>query len=106
MFVLLLRYGQSRLSESHVQQQQLQQHAHSLKMETAMIQKSGGTVSMKISKCNSSSGNSASNEASSAATIVIYNFRGEEVPYRSTVPGNPITLKQFKEHIPRKGNYR
>lgn len=100
------RYGQSRLSESHVQQQQLQQHAHSLKMETAMIQKSGGTVSMKISKCNSSSGNSASNEASSAATIVIYNFRGEEVPYRSTVPGNPITLKQFKEHIPRKGNYR
>lgn len=40
-------------------------------------------------------------------TTVVYSFCDEEVPYRIKIPGsNPPTLKQFKDYLPKKGNYR
>lgn len=40
-------------------------------------------------------------------TVVVYSFCDEEVPYRIKIPGsNPPTLRQFKEYLPKKGNYR
>ncbi|KAK6624205.1 hypothetical protein RUM44_011064 [Polyplax serrata] len=37
---------------------------------------------------------------------VMYSFWDEEVPYRTKVLGTQVTLKQFKDLLPRKGNYR
>ncbi|XP_055311072.1 axin [Sitodiplosis mosellana] len=41
-------------------------------------------------------------------TLVVYNYEDEKIPYRSKIPtiGNQLTLKQYKEHLPKKGNYR
>lgn len=40
-------------------------------------------------------------------TVVVYSFCDEEVPYRIKIPGShPPTLKQFKDYLPKKGNYR
>ncbi|XP_058823873.1 axin isoform X2 [Topomyia yanbarensis] len=40
-------------------------------------------------------------------TVVVYLFCDEEVPYRIKIPGtHPPTLKQFKDYLPKKGNYR
>jgi axin 1 len=40
-------------------------------------------------------------------TTVVYSFCDEEVPYRIKIPGaHPPTLKQFKDYLPKKGNYR
>lgn len=44
---------------------------------------------------------------SSSFTIAVYSFCDEDVPYRIKLPGNtPPTLKQFKDNLPKKGNYR
>ena len=37
---------------------------------------------------------------------IAYTFCGEEVPYMTRVPFRHITLRQFKQQLPRKGNYR
>jgi len=39
-------------------------------------------------------------------TVVGYYFCDEPIPYRTTIPGNSVTLGQFKQHIAKKGNYR
>ncbi|KAG6452107.1 hypothetical protein O3G_MSEX007469 [Manduca sexta] len=39
-------------------------------------------------------------------TVVVVTFLDENVPYRFKVPASPLTLKVFKEYLPRKGNYR
>ncbi|CAH3832635.1 unnamed protein product [Pieris brassicae] len=39
-------------------------------------------------------------------TVVVAHFLDESVPYRFKVPACPLTLKTFKEYLPRKGNYR
>lgn len=42
-------------------------------------------------------------------TTVVYSFCDEELPYRIKIPtgrNNPPTLKQFKDYLPKKGNYR
>jgi axin 1 len=40
-------------------------------------------------------------------TTVVYSFCDEDVPYRIKIPGkHPLTLKQFKDYLPKKGNYR
>lgn len=39
-------------------------------------------------------------------TTVVYNFCDEEFPYRTKIPGLCVTLGQFKEYLPKKGNYR
>ncbi|XP_019762013.2 axin isoform X1 [Dendroctonus ponderosae] len=37
---------------------------------------------------------------------VVFSFCDEQFPYRTKIPGSQITLKQFKEYLPKKGNYR
>ncbi|XP_050302242.1 axin-1 isoform X2 [Anthonomus grandis grandis] len=39
-------------------------------------------------------------------TIVVFSFCEEQFPYRTKIPGAQITLKQFKDYLPKKGNYR
>lgn len=39
-------------------------------------------------------------------TFAVYTFSDEKIPYRSRIPGKRITLKLFKEHMPKKGNFR
>lgn len=50
----------------------------------------------------------SSNTEDTVFTTVVYNFSDEEMPYLLKVPGNPITLKMFKEYMPPKklGYYR
>uniref|UniRef100_A0A2M4AJ58 Putative regulator of g protein n=1 Tax=Anopheles triannulatus TaxID=58253 RepID=A0A2M4AJ58_9DIPT len=46
-------------------------------------------------------------QAPNEFTIVVYSFCDEEVPYRIKIPGTqPPTLRQFKDYLPKKGNYR
>jgi axin 1 len=40
------------------------------------------------------------------STTVIITFLDEPVPYRTKIPAAPVTLKHFKEFLPKKGNYR
>lgn len=40
------------------------------------------------------------------ATTVVFSFCDEEFPYRTKIPGNLPTLKQFKDYLPKKGNFR
>ncbi|XP_018357930.1 PREDICTED: axin-1 isoform X3 [Trachymyrmex cornetzi] len=39
-------------------------------------------------------------------TTVVFSFCDEQVPYRVKILGHYVTLKQFKEVLPKKGNYR
>ncbi|XP_025829569.1 axin-1 isoform X2 [Agrilus planipennis] len=39
-------------------------------------------------------------------TTVVFSFCDEQFPYRVKIPGRQITLRQFKEYLPKKGNYR
>ncbi|XP_006564444.2 axin isoform X2 [Apis mellifera] len=39
-------------------------------------------------------------------TTVVFSFCDEQFPYRTKIPGHNITLKQFKEYLPKKGSYR
>lgn len=39
-------------------------------------------------------------------TVVVFNFCDEQFPYRTRIPGHNVTLKQFKEYLPKKGSYR
>ncbi|XP_073945632.1 LOW QUALITY PROTEIN: axin-like [Choristoneura fumiferana] len=41
-----------------------------------------------------------------AHTVVVVSFLDEAVPYRFKVPAAPLTLRLFKDFLPRKGNYR
>lgn len=40
------------------------------------------------------------------STTVIFTFCDEAVPYRTKIPSRPVTLRQFKEFLPKKGNFR
>lgn len=41
------------------------------------------------------------------STTVMYSFCDEKVPYRMKIPRqSPITLKEFKDYLHKKGNYR
>lgn len=39
-------------------------------------------------------------------TTAVLSFCDEQFPYRIKIPGRQITLKQFKDYLPKKGNYR
>nr|CAD7268050.1 unnamed protein product [Timema shepardi] len=43
---------------------------------------------------------------SSDFTTVVFSFCDEQFPYRTKIPGRPVTLRQFKECLPKKGSYR
>ena len=39
-------------------------------------------------------------------TTVVFSFCDEEFPYRTKIPGLQPTLRQFKDYLPKKGNFR
>ncbi|XP_031626193.1 axin-like isoform X2 [Contarinia nasturtii] len=39
-------------------------------------------------------------------TIAVYTFSDEDIPYRIKIQGKRLTLKHFKECLPKKGNFR
>lgn len=39
-------------------------------------------------------------------TVVTFTFGDEPVPYRSKIAGRTVTLRQFKDILPKKGNYK
>lgn len=39
-------------------------------------------------------------------TTVVFSYADEQFPYRIKIPGSQITFRQFKEYLPKKGNYR
>lgn len=39
-------------------------------------------------------------------TTVVFSFCDEQFPYRTKIPGQQVTLRQFKEYLPKKGLYR
>ncbi|XP_075147071.1 protein axin isoform X1 [Haematobia irritans] len=64
---------------------------------------------------NSSSGSSSLHHQSlppplpakpQETTTVVFSFCDEEYPYRTKIPGTQPTLKQFKDYLPKKGNFR
>ncbi|XP_042878037.1 uncharacterized protein LOC122257058 isoform X2 [Penaeus japonicus] len=44
--------------------------------------------------------------AATESTTVIYNFHDDDVPFVTRIPTRPVTLRRFKQHLPKKGNYR
>lgn len=48
----------------------------------------------------------AKQDAPSEFTILVLSFCDEKVPYRIKISGSNVTLKQFKDVLPKKGNYR
>ncbi|KAE8747590.1 Axin [Frankliniella occidentalis] len=40
------------------------------------------------------------------STTVVFTFCEEQFPYRTKIPNSSVTLRQFKEYLPKKGNYR
>ncbi|KAL1494171.1 hypothetical protein ABEB36_009815 [Hypothenemus hampei] len=45
-------------------------------------------------------------QGSDEVTTVVFTFCDEQFPYRTKIPGSQITLKQFKDYLPKRGNYR
>ncbi|KAG8231456.1 hypothetical protein J437_LFUL000173 [Ladona fulva] len=39
-------------------------------------------------------------------TTVVFSFCDEQFPYRTKIPGRQLTLRHFKEYLPKKGSYR
>lgn len=48
----------------------------------------------------------AKQDAPTDFTILVLSFCDEKVPYRIKISGSNVTLKQFKDVLPKKGNYR
>lgn len=46
------------------------------------------------------------NNSNEDYTCVVYTFGDEAIPYSTKILGKEITLKHFKEHLPKKGNFR
>ncbi|XP_061712951.1 axin [Cydia pomonella] len=54
----------------------------------------------------SGTGGSGSGSGCGEHTVVVVSFLDEAVPYRFKVPQVPLTLRTFKDFLPRRGNYR
>ncbi|XP_054283765.1 axin-like isoform X2 [Macrosteles quadrilineatus] len=74
----------------------------------------------RLGVCGSQSGGSTLRRASAGGrnvppppttgtatyTTVVFSFCDEQVPYRTKIPARQVTLRQFKEYLPKKGSYR
>ncbi|XP_053608152.1 axin isoform X2 [Plodia interpunctella] len=60
----------------------------------------------KAQRARGSGSKSSSTSGGGEHTVVVVSFLDEQLPYRFKVPAAPLTLKLFKEYLPRKGNYR
>lgn len=66
----------------------------------------GGSTGSKSSGASGGGGGAAHPAGGDAHTVVVVSFLDESVPYRFKVPAAPLTLRVFKDYLPRKGNYR
>ncbi|CAH0723154.1 unnamed protein product, partial [Brenthis ino] len=66
----------------------------------------------KQARARGTSGTGGSTGSKSSAgsggdhTVVVVSFLDESMPYLYKVPAAPLTLRTFKDYLPRKGNYR
>ena len=97
-----LGYEQNRSSSrqryvSQCTKQQPQQHiVDSVSSATLIPSSSSSQSTLRRSK----------QEPSRDFTTVMFSFCDEVFPYRTRIAGENITLKQFKEVLPKKGSYR
>ncbi|CAH1959889.1 unnamed protein product [Acanthoscelides obtectus] len=80
------------------------QRSSSSRHHPDLVQSSQSTL--RKSMRTSSSRPSASQQPADDVTTVVFNFCEEQFPYRTKIPGTQVTLRQFKEYLPKKGNYR
>ncbi|XP_071536533.1 uncharacterized protein [Panulirus ornatus] len=66
----------------------------------------GGATTVGPLAPSGSTGGSSSFTSSGESTTVVYNFYDDDVPFVTRVPTRPVTLKRFKQHLPKKGSYR
>ena len=77
-----------------------------------MCESGGGGGGLGVSSSQLGTGASAGSAGSSTTTsapevtTIVYNFHDDAVPFVTRVPTFPVTLKRFKQHLPKKGNYR
>ncbi|KAG8280444.1 Axin-1 [Homalodisca vitripennis] len=73
----------------------------------AEASQSGGSTLRRGGGGNGGGGGSGGGKASTSSyTIVVFSFCEEQFPYRTRIPGKQVTLRQFKEYLPKKGSYR
>nr|XP_053654919.1 axin-2-like isoform X2 [Cherax quadricarinatus] len=66
----------------------------------------GGATASGGSGPTGNVGGSSSVTSAAESTTIVYNFHDDAVPFVTRVPTRPVTLKRFKQHLPKKGNYR
>ncbi|XP_050684360.1 axin-like [Leptidea sinapis] len=79
---------------------------HDERRRPARAQRGSGSKSSSTSGGASSVAAVGGGAVPEQHTVVVVSFLDEAVPYRFKVPAAPLTLKTFKEYLPRKGNYR
>lgn len=65
-----------------------------------------GSVSSTSSHHTNSLARQSGLNESHEYTTAQYHFADEKIPYRVKIPSKLVTLKLFKEHLPKKGNFR
>ncbi|CAH1390603.1 unnamed protein product [Nezara viridula] len=98
--------GDSSLVPSMIQAEEVRRRLEDpLRTKQVRPRCSSGQPKVDPVSCGSTlkKGKSSSSEG---YTTVVFSFCDEQFPYRSKIPGHSITLKQFKEFLPKKGNYR
>ncbi|XP_045594922.1 axin-1 isoform X2 [Procambarus clarkii] len=66
----------------------------------------GGMAAGGVSVPSGAAGSGSSVTSVAESTTIVYNFHDDAVPFVTRVPTRPVTLKRFKQHLPKKGNYR
>ncbi|XP_042242285.1 axin-1-like isoform X2 [Homarus americanus] len=66
----------------------------------------GGAAGGGGSGLSGSTGGGSSVTSAGESTTIVYSFHDDAVPFVTRVPTRPVTLKRFKQHLPKKGNYR
>nr|XP_021207838.1 axin isoform X2 [Bombyx mori] len=73
-----------------------------------LLSSRGSSADRRDKQRSRGSGSKGGSGHSGAAeqTVVVVTFLDEPVPYRFKVPAAPLTLKLFKDYLPKKGNFR
>lgn len=77
-----------------------------LRRKDKQQQRPRGAGSKSSSASGGGGGGSGGLGSAEPHTVVVVTFHDENMPYRIKMPAHPLTLKVFKDYLPRKGNYR
>ena len=61
---------------------------------------------LSFRNCSGDVGPGGASMSATECTVVTFTFGEEPVPYRSKISGRTVTLRQFKDILPKKGNYK